>query len=528
MLGTQAAHAQSASGNQVLNWVLIALAAVLGILAVIAVTDNMLQIEANKSGAAKRGNFSLFPSFSEFKKAKLPSFADRSKSHVLKNGHDINLEGSIVDDGIHASHVNRFAVKPTDWRGIRPIPKMTVAEGDEVAAGDELFFDKDHPAVKFVAPVSGEVIAINRGEKRAITEVVILADKDQKYRAVPSIDVDNASREELVSFIQEYGGWTLIDQRPFNILAQDIVPDNIFISGFDSAPLAPDVAKTIAGRSEDFEAGIRLLNRLTEGTVYLGLNARKGADSAPVFERVSGVEKHYFSGPHPSGNVGVQIHHINNIGRGEKVWTLRPADVAILGGLVRRQVYDASIVVALTGGELSQPKYVATNLGAQIGELLQGQEIADDARIISGDVLSGTHTSADGFLSAKDDQITVIKEGTDYEMFGWLLPQSARPSISNTFPNFLFKGLEFEGNTNTHGEERAFVVSGQYESMLPMDVYVQHLCRAVMANDFERMEGLGIYELSEEDVALCEFACTSKVPVTNIIRKGLDTIREQV
>ena len=520
--------AQGATGNQVLNWALIGIAGILVFLAVMSIADNMLQIEAKKSGVKKKGNFSLFPDFSEWKSANLPDYVDRASAHVLKDGHDIKLEGKIEDSAVSTVEVTRYSINPMNWRGIRPIPKVVVEVGDDVKAGDVLFYDKEREDVKFVAPVSGEIIEINRAAKRAIADIVILADKEQQSRAIPQISLASVTREELVAFLKEYGGWPLLNQRPFDVLAEDIIPENVFISTFDTAPLAPDMSVVMKGKGSDFQAGLNVLNKLTSGKVYLGLDARKGRTVDPMFADATGVEQHWFSGAHPAGNVGVQIHHINNIGRGEKVWTLKPADVAVLGALINRQVYDTAQVVALTGGELSNPQYVKTYKGAHIGELLKSQDIAEGSRIIAGNVLWGEATATDGYLKANCDQITVIKEGTDYEMFGWLVPQSARPSTSGTFPNFLFPDMEFEGNTNTHGEPRAFVESGKYENMLPMDIYVQHLCRAVMANDFERMEGLGIYELSEEDVALCEFSCTSKVPVTQIVRKGLNLMQEQV
>ena len=282
------------------------------------------------------------------------------------------------------------------------------------------------------------------------------------------------------------------------------------------------------GRAQDFQKGIDVLNKLTEGSVYLGLNANGNHGPSSVFTSVEGVKKHWFSGKHPAGNVGVQIHNIKPIRAGETVWTLNVSDVLTLGKLFTDGIYDGSRLVAITGNDINNAGYVKTYSGANIAELLKGNLEGDNLRIVAGDVLSGRAVEEDGFLGHNEDQITTLAEGDNYELFGWLLPIKPRPSLSGTFPNFLFPNHEFEANTNTHGEKRAFVVSGQYEAVLPMDIYPQHLMKAILANDFERMEGLGIYELSEEDVALCEFACTSKMPLQKILRDGLNTMQEQL
>lgn len=385
---------------------------------------------------------------------------------------------------------------------------------------------KKRPEIKYVAPVSGEIVAINRAAKRAIDEVVILSDAEITYKVFPAFDLENSSREELVHYLLESGAWTMLRQRPFDLVAEsDVVPRDIFISTFDSAPLAPDSNVLVAGREKSFQKGLDVLNKLTSGKVYLGLNGRQLP--SPAFRDAQGVEKVYFKGKHPAGNVGVQIHHIKPISAKDKVWTLDVQGVITLGTLFLENRFDASRIVALTGAELKEPKYVKTYIGANISELLKDNLANDHIRIISGDVLSGKQKSEKQFLNYYDDQITVIEEGDDYELFGWLLPLAPRPSISNTFPNFLFPEQKFKANTNTHGEKRAFVVTTDYEQVMPMDILVQPLMKAIMTNDLERMEGLGLLELTEEDVALCEFVCTSKMPLQQLLREGLEVIREQ-
>lgn len=502
----QNAQGESVNGTVVFYIILLALAVL------ILLADQFL----GSSGLKNKGVILSAP--------KLPGFVLGNSVHVLKKGFDIKLEGnpsSVITD----KTVTRFAIQPPNYRGIAPIPKLEVAEGQEVKAGDPLFFDKSNPQIKYVAPVSGEVIAVNRGEKRAITEVVILADKEQKFRSIPAINYQQASRDELVSFLMEYGAWPLIKQRPYNVVpGVDVIPENIFISTFDTAPLAPDNNAIIAGQEKAFYAGIGALSRLTTGKVYLGLNAKSLPDAT---FRQAPAEKVYFQGPHPAGNVGIQIHHISPIGRGQRVWTLNLQDVIIIGKLFSEQRFDSTRMVAIGGKYFTNPRLLRTQSGANIGELIQGELEDGHFRLISGDVLSGQKKSMDGFVNFSDDQITVLEEGDQYEMFGWLLPLKPRPSASRTYPNFLFGDTEYSGDTNMHGEKRAFVVTGQYEDMLPMDIYPQQLFKAIITNDFERMEGLGIYELVEEDVALCEFACTSKQPLQKILRTGLDIVQDQ-
>jgi len=524
------AQAQSgATTSSYLVYIILAIAVLIFFALVIQVSDNLMAIEAKQMGADKNGmNFSLFPNWSELFPKRTPDYVSEGSIHVLKRGHDILLEGEAelsIDESIQAS---TFAIQPPNFIGILPIPKMLVEEGQEVKAGDPLFFDKKMPDVKFCAPVSGEVIAINRGEKRAIAEVVILADKEIKYRAYAAFDLEKGSREELVAYLLDSGCWPMFRQRPFDVIADPAeTPRDIFVTTFDSAPLAPDLSFVVEGRETAFQKGLDVLNKLTDGIVYLGLDARRPTPPAAAFTQASGVEKHWFNGKHPAGNVGVQIHHIAPIGMRDKVWTLGVQEVLTLGALFAEQRFDMQRVVAITGAELRQPAYARTYVGAKIGDLLKDNLANEHVRIISGDVLSGASKTGERFLDFYDNQLTVIEEGDYYEMFGWLLPLSPRPSISRTYPNFLFPDVRFRANSNTHGERRAFVVTDDYEKVMPMDIYVQELMKAVLVNDFERMEGLGIYELVEEDVALCEFACVSKQPLQQILRQGLDTMREQ-
>ena len=530
-------QSQAASGGNLLFYSLAALALLIFFFIVVSVADNFMVIESNESGInGNKANMGLYPKLSELFSPSRPDFVEEAPLVTLRRGYDIPLEGA-PDGGVtDATGVTRYAVSPPDFIGLQPIPKVTVEVGDSVKAGDVIFYDKKMDNIKFAAPVSGEVIEVNRGLKRSIANIVILADKEQVSRSY-DVPAASASRGDLVEFLLESGAWAVFRQRPYNIVADpEVVPRDIFVSTFDTAPLAGDATLSLAGREAEFQAGLDVLRRLTNGFVYLGLDGR--GDSASPYAQFNGVMKRYFRGPHPAGNVGVQIHHTHPAGAGDNtVWTLDVNGVLLLGELFRNGRYNTERVVALSGAPIPNPGHVRTYAGANLGELLAGQgfrqngdgkgitvtEGPDENRVISGDVLTGKAVGTDGYLGFYHDQVTVIEEGDEPEIFGWLLPLKPRASVSPTIPVL----GKFEATTNTHGEKRAFVVNNDYEQVMPMDIYTQQLMKSIMINDFEGMEGLGIYELVEEDVALAEFACVSKQPLQNILREGLNTMRLQ-
>lgn len=440
----------------------------------------------------------------------------------IKKGKDINLVGSAQKSTSDKTVSSSFAVKPTDFKNL--IPKMVVKAGAEVKAGDVLFYDKTDDRVKFTAPVSGEVAEVVRGARRAIQEVRILADKEISYKSfnVPSSLTTDSVKELLL----ESGLWTYIVQRPFGSIASpDVTPKAIHISCFDSAPLAADLSYILDGEADAFAKGVEALKQLTSGKIHLNVNAK---DSNPSFiSKVQGAEVTQFSGPHPAGLVGVQIHHIDPINKGEHVWTVNPQHVVFIGRLFLTGQLDKSQKIALAGSDLSNPQYASTINGTNMATLLEGNVKSDNARIISGNVLTGNTIGKDGYLGHFDTMVSVIPEGDEYEFLGWLFPSYARPTISNSLPLSKFVKKEFVANTNIHGEERAFVVTGQYEKVLPMDIYPVYLLKAILAQDLEAMENLGIYEVIEEDMALCEFVCTSKINVQSILNDGLTLMEEE-
>ncbi|HPE97067.1 MAG TPA: Na(+)-translocating NADH-quinone reductase subunit A [Chitinophagales bacterium] len=445
----------------------------------------------------------------------------------LTKGYDIKIKGAPVGKLDSSFSAKTFSVKPVDFHGLSPIPKLFVSEQTEVKAGDPLFYDKSDERIHYCSPVSGEVVAIHRAEKRAIDEVVILADSDIRYRTWEPADPNTLTREAIIERMLESGAWLFLRQRPYNVVASpDEAPKAIFISGFDSSPLAPDMAMVMEGKEEAFQTGIRILSKLTSGKIHLSLSARQRPPK--VFDTVQGVEIHWFDGPHPTGNVGVQIHHIDPVNKGEVVWHIHPEDVANLATLFNKGIYSPERTVAVAGPMVSKPHYVKTLQGACIEGLVSNNLISDHVRCISGNVLTGRTVASNGHLGFFDHLVTVIEEGDHAELLGWLFPSYARPTRSMAYWAYANEAPDgYAVTTSMHGEERAFVMSGQYEQVLPMDIYPVHLLKAIMARDFDLMEGLGIYEVTEEDFALCEFVCTSKIDVQEILREGLDYMRSQ-
>lgn len=450
----------------------------------------------------------------------------------LKKGFDINLEGKAVRTVVQKPLSEYYAVKPEEFIGYVK-PKLLVKEGDQVKAGQALYFDKSLESMKFVSPVSGEVVEIRRGEKRKLLEIVVKSDglqTNEQFKAYSSSEISELLVDDVKKAMLEGGVWPCVIQRPFSVIAnpQDS-PKAIFISGFDSSPLAPDYSVLLKGEEENFKTGIEVLKKLTTGTVHLNLNA--DAEISAVFSGVKGVQQNKFSGPHPAGNVGVQIHHISPINKGEVVWTVTPQNVVYIGRFFNKGIYDASKVVAVVGSEVKNPQYYKIISGVKIQDLVGDNLKTEHVRYISGNVLSGTKVEKEGFLGFYDNLLTIIPEGDDLRFFGSFLPSSDRISYHRalglmSFMNkFLNPKKEYKVDTNINGEHRAFVQSGVFEELLPMDIYPTYLLKAIITEDFEEMEALGIYEVAEEDFALCEFVDVSKHDIQVIIRQGLDLIK---
>ncbi len=450
-----------------------------------------------------------------------------SKEIRLKKGLTINLVGDA--DKVYASVkpsdiADKYVLKPTDFHALTP--KLTVKIGDKVKAGSSLFFDKSNEKVKFCSPVSGEVIDILRGAKRKILEVVIKSDHEIVYESFDIQSSKNLSREQIIDKMLQAGIWPFIRQKPYDIIANpNDIPNAIFISAFKSAPLSIDNDFALYGTEDLFQKGLDYIVKLTKGKTHLNVNGNTNVSN--LFTTAKGVEINKFSGPHPSGNVGVQVHHLDPINKGECIWYLEPQDVIAVARLFTQGKYDVSRIVALAGSQVNKPRYYRTISGASVLNFLSDNLKEGDNRIISGDVFSGKRIKLDGNLGFYDTTITVLEEGNQQEFLGWILPGFDKLSASRTFFSWLNPSKKYNINSNMHGEERAYVVTGAYEKVFPMDIFPLQLIKSIMIEDIELMENLGIYEVSPEDFALCEFVCTSKMEVQSIIRYGLDLVRKE-
>ena len=376
-----------------------------------------------------------------------------SKNIKLCKGLDIKLVGKAEARLENAPMAKSYAVSPLDYENITP--KLLVKVGDKVEAGSALFFDKNNPRILFTSPVSGVVSAINRGEKRKLLNIAIEPDATQVYKQLTVVDVAKAERSAIVEMLLESGLWTRIVERPYGIIANpDATPKAIFVSAFDSAPLAPDYNFILKEEKAAIEAGMAVLARLTEGKVHL--SARKGDEG--FMAEVKGVEYHTFSGKHPVGNVGVQIHHIDRIAKGDIVWTVNIQDVAMIGRMVTTGKLDMSKTIAVAGSEVEKPCYKRVIAGAAVESIVG--KVKDGVRIISGDVLTGVATAKDGYLAANANMVTLIPEGDKYEFMGWAMPRFHRFSVSGSYFSWLFPKKSYNLDTNTNGEERPFVVTG--------------------------------------------------------------------
>jgi Na+-transporting NADH:ubiquinone oxidoreductase subunit A len=446
----------------------------------------------------------------------------------LKKGFTINLAGKAAAKVVEVDQPETFVIKPTDFFGIY-MPKPVVKEGDVVKAGTPLFHDKKHENVMYVSPVSGEVVEIKRGEKRKLLEIKILADKkveSESFKKYSVSEIANLSAADLKEQLLRSGVWPNLVQRPFGVVADPgITPKAIHISAFDTHPLAPDYSILFKGQDQFFQVGVDILKKLTSGSVHI--NTHSTSEIATVFSQVKGAEVNKFSGPHPAGCVGVQIHHIDPINKGQVVWTINPAGVIQIGKLFLSGIYDASKLVAVTGSEVKTPQYYKTYTGASVKKFLENNLSNDHVRVIAGNPLTGTAIGKDGHLGFFDNQLSVLPEGDYAEFVGWITPGERKLSFHRAIGlfSFLSPNKERVVDTNTHGEPRAFVQSGIFEQVTPMDIYPTFLLKSILAEDIDEMEALGIYEVIEEDLALCEFVDVSKHKVQEILREGLELVQ---
>ena len=441
----------------------------------------------------------------------------------IKKGLRIPLLGECEETlrGTVTSELVRIC--PEDYQGITP--KLSVRAGDNVKAGAPLFYDKNYPEMLFASPVSGVVTNIERGEKRRILYIEVKADATTDYVDFGSKRPSTLSGEEVKQTILDAGIWFLIRQRPYDVVAApDKAPRDIFVTGFDSAPLAPSYDFLLQNREADLQAGFDALAKLTAGKVFLSISPKS---SNKGLREAKNVVINEFDGPHPAGNVGVQINRLKPVNRGETVWTLTALDVAIIGHLFNTGIVDLTRTVALTGSEVKQTGYWKMVIGTQLKQLfLNNVTEGISLRYISGNPLTGQKIDADGVLRAGHSQVTVIPEGDDvHEAFGWASLSPKRYSAGCTYPT-LKKAYRMDARML--GGPRAIIVSNEYDKVFPMDIYPEQLIKAIIAFNIDKMEALGIYEVAPEDFALCEFVDTSKLELQHIVRTGLDMLRKEM
>ncbi len=441
----------------------------------------------------------------------------------LHRGLDIKLAGAAVKRGFTLKGSSKYALQPADFAGVTP--RVLVKEGDTVRAGDALFQNKAYPEVKFASPVGGTVTAIMRGERRKVLYVEVTADEKQEAVDFGKKDVSSLDGKAVVSAILEAGLFGFITQLPYAVSTNpQTMPKAIFVSALRDKPLAADFEYELEGQEQSFQTGLTALSKIAR--TYLGIGAKQ---TAKALVNAKDVEVNVFDGPCPAGNVGVQVNHIDPVNKGEVVWTVDPTVVLFIGRLFLTGKVDMTRKVAFVGSEVEAPAYTDMIVGQELAPLLaQGVRTDRKVRIINGNVLTGKVTSKEGFLGAYSSEITVIPEGDDAdELAGWIMPRLKQFSVSRSYFSWLRRGVEYVLDARVKGGERHIIMSGEYDRMLPMDIYAEFLIKAILAGDIDKMEQLGIYEVAPEDFALAEFVDSSKLELQRIVREGLDLLRKE-
>lgn len=443
----------------------------------------------------------------------------------LRKGLDINLKGKAAAEVVAVKEPGFYALVPDDFTGVTP--KVVVKEQEYVMAGGPLFIDKNHPEVKFVSPVSGVVTSVERGARRKVMSITVQAAEEQDYQEFGKKDVAGMDGAAVKAALLDSGMFAFMRQRPYDVIADPTVaPRAIFVSAFDSNPLAPDFEFVLKGEEANFQTGLDALAKMAKTYLSISVNQKSAA-----LTQAKNVTVTVFDGPHPAGNVGVQINHIAPVNKGETVWTIDPQAVIFIGRLFNTGRVDLTRTVAVTGSEVKKPAYCKLKVGAMLtdvfaGNVTEGKEL----RYISGNVLTGKKIPANGFLGAFHSQVTVIPEGNDvHEMLGWIMPRFNEFSTSHSYFSWLMgKKKEYVLDARVKGGERHMIMSNEYDKVLPMDILPEYLIKAIIAGDIDRMEQLGIYEVAPEDFAICEFVCSSKMELQRIVREGLDMLRREM
>ena len=442
----------------------------------------------------------------------------------LRKGLDINLKGKAAEQVVAVKEPGFYSLVPDDFTGVTP--KVVVKEQEYVMAGGPLFIDKNHPEVKFVSPVSGVVTSVERGARRKVLSITVEAAPEQDFEEFGKQNVSTMNGEAVKEALLGSGMFAFIKQRPYDVVADpSVAPRAIFVSAFDTNPLAPDFEMALKGEELNFQTGLDALAKMAKTYLSISVNQK-----SPALTQAKNVVVTAFDGPHPAGNVGVQINHIAPVNKGETVWTIDAQAVIFIGRLFNTGRVDLTRMVAITGSEVKKAAYCKLKVGALLTDVLAGNvNNGKELRYISGNVLTGKQISANGFLGAFHSQVTVIPEGSDvHEMFGWIMPRFNEFSTSRSYFSWLMGKKEYTLDARVKGGERHMIMSNEYDRVLPMDIMPEYLIKAIIAGDIDRMEQLGIYEVAPEDFALCEFVCSSKMELQRIVRDGLDMLRREM
>ena len=437
-------------------------------------------------------------------------------------GLDIQLAGKASEKKTKLGVVSDYALVPDDFTGI--VPKVVVKEGDHVLAGDPLFVNKNFPEVRFASPVSGIVEAVVRGDRRKVLCVKVKADDSQEYRDFGSKNVDSLDGNGVRSLLLEAGLFGYINQLPYAVsTTPDTTPKAIFVSAFRDMPLAGDFDFEVQGQETDFQTGITALSKIAQ--VNVGISSKSQNET---LRNLKDATVTAWQGPCPAANVGVHVNHLCPVNKGEVVWTVDPVAVIFIGRLFNTGKVDLRRTIAVAGSEVVEPHYVDALVGTPLKAILEGKVHEGAVRIINGNPLTGRKDSLDGYLGAHTSEVTVIPEGDDAdEMLGWIMPRLGHFSANRSYFSWLLGKRDYKLDARVKGGKRNMIMSGEYDKVLPMDIYGEYLIKAIIAGDIDKQEQLGIYEVAPEDFAVAEFVDSSKLELQSLVRKGLDTLRKE-
>lgn len=445
------------------------------------------------------------------------------KKIQIKKGLDIKLVGKSKKIITNSNNSIVYAIKPKDFYQITP--KLLVKIGQNVEAGSPIFSSKENEKIVFCSPVSGIINEIIKSEKKEILSIKIKSSSSQNFLKHPIIDLKKVNSDEIKIYFYKTGLFPFIEQRPYGIIANpNDTPKEIVISGINSAPLSPDIDFILQGKKTELQMALTALKKMTTGKVHVTIKNKNS-----IFNSLKDIEIHYGSGPHPIGNVSIQIEKINPINKGEKIWTIHAEDLVVIGEMISKGIFNLERIIAISGSKVKNPHYKKVISGAKISDILESNIIGNNNRIIDGNVLTGTTSYMNEFLGYKTNQITVIEEGNDYQFFGWQIPQTKKFSITRALMfSFLTPNKKYDLNTNTNGDYRSFVLTGHLDKVFPQNIYPLELLKAALAKEIDRMEKLGIYEVIPEDFALTEFIDVSKNNHQEIIRQAINLMIKEV